>query len=52
MPIEHEPNHQRFRGMGTAFIAWEPYDHDYFGYWDSLPDALHPHSNRCRQLVR
>jgi hypothetical protein len=39
MPIEHEPNPQRFRGTGTAFIAWEPYDRDYFGYWDSLPDA-------------
>jgi hypothetical protein len=26
-------------GTGTAFIAWEPDDRDYFGYWDSLPDG-------------
>ena len=39
MPIEYEPNPERFRGTGTAFIAWDPDDHYYIGYWDSLPDA-------------
>ena len=39
MPIQYEPNPDRFRGTGTAFIAWEPDDRDYFGYWDSLPHA-------------
>jgi hypothetical protein len=29
MPIQYEPNPDRFRGTGTAFIAWEPYDRDY-----------------------
>jgi hypothetical protein len=37
MPIQYEPNPERFRGTGTAFIAWDPDDGDYFGYWDSLP---------------
>jgi len=39
MPILNEPSPDRFRGTGTAFIAWEPEDHDYLGYWDSLPHA-------------
>jgi hypothetical protein len=39
MPIEYEPSPDRFRGTGTVFIAWEPEDRDYFGYWDSLPQA-------------
>jgi hypothetical protein len=39
MPIEEDLNPERFWGTGTAFIAWEPDDRDYFGYWDSLPDG-------------
>jgi hypothetical protein len=39
MPIQYERDPDRFRGTGTTFIAWEPDDRDYFGYWDSLPHA-------------
>ena len=45
MLIEYQPSPDRFRGTGTVFIAWEPEDHDYFGCWDSLPQALHLRSN-------
>jgi hypothetical protein len=51
MRIEYDANPKQFRGTGAAFMAREPDDRDCFGYWDLLPDALHPHSNRCLDRV-
>jgi hypothetical protein len=39
MPIQYASRPERFRGTGTAFIAWEPDEAAYVGYWDRLPDG-------------
>ena len=39
MTIEYHPDPEQFRGTGTVWIAWDPVDEHYFGYWDSSPDG-------------
>jgi hypothetical protein len=38
VPTIH-PNPERFIGSGTVFIAWDPEENAYFGYWDSSSDG-------------
>jgi hypothetical protein len=52
MPIEHAANPERFRGTGTVFIAWEPDEKVYVGYWDRLPIGRRPLSSKCLKLTR
>ena|SRR5438132_8715330 len=39
MTVEWHANPEQFRGTGTVWIAWDPVEERYFGYWDSSPDG-------------
>jgi hypothetical protein len=39
MPVEYHDEPGRFRGTGTVFLAWDPADDNYWGYWDAMPEA-------------